>query len=97
MSWDPGSLSKLCPVRTREDSLEGSLFELQRAGIRVSEDVAICGFDGIGWGQMTNPRLTILKQPLELIASTALDIISNPGAERREAILPVEFLGGQTT
>jgi LacI family transcriptional regulator len=73
------------------------LFELQRAGIRVPEDVAICGFDGIGWGQMINPRLTTLKQPLELIASTALDIISNPGAERREAILPVEFLRGQTT
>lgn len=73
------------------------LFELQRAGIRVPEDVAICGFDGIGWGQMINPRLTTLKQPLEFIASTALDIISNPGAERREAILPVEFLRGQTT
>jgi LacI family transcriptional regulator len=46
---------------------------------------------------MINPSLTTLKQPLELIASTALDIISNPGGERREAILPVEFLRGQTT
>jgi LacI family transcriptional regulator len=67
------------------------LFELQRAGIRVPEDVAICGFDGIGWGQMINPRLTTLKQPLELIASTALDIISIR-RRPREAILPVEFL-----
>jgi DNA-binding LacI/PurR family transcriptional regulator len=27
---------------------------------------------------MITPRLTTLKQPLELIASTALDMISNP-------------------
>ena len=40
------------------------LFELQRAGIRVPEDVAICGFDGIGWGQAA-PREAIL--PVEFL------------------------------
>jgi LacI family repressor for deo operon, udp, cdd, tsx, nupC, and nupG len=72
------------------------LFELQRMGIRVPEDIAICGFDGIGWGQMITPRLTTFKQPLDLIASTVLDILSEPGGEHREVVLPVEFLPGQT-
>ncbi|MFE4834613.1 LacI family DNA-binding transcriptional regulator [Arthrobacter sp. NPDC056691] len=72
------------------------LFELQRAGVRVPEDIAICGFDGIGWGQMITPRLTTVRQPLEQIANAVIDLISKPADEHREIVLPVEFVRGQT-
>lgn len=73
------------------------LFELQRAGLRVPEDIAICGFDGIAWGQMITPRLTTVRQPIDLIASAVIDLISKPVDEHHEIVLPVEFVRGQTT
>lgn len=73
------------------------LFELQRAGIRVPEDIAICGFDGIGWGQMITPRLTTVRQPIEQIANAVMDLISIPQGEHQDIVLPVEFMRGQTT
>lgn len=41
----------------------GVMNELTRQGIRVPEDISIMGFDGIDFGQMSNPQLTTIKQP----------------------------------
>jgi DNA-binding LacI/PurR family transcriptional regulator len=72
------------------------LFALQRAGLRVPEDVAICGFDGIAWGQMIAPRLTTVRQPVDAIAETVVEMLSRPSGTRQEVVLPVEFVQGET-
>ena len=41
----------------------GVMNELFQQGIRVPEDMSIIGFDGIDFGQMSNPQLTTIKQP----------------------------------
>lgn len=73
------------------------LFELQRSGLCVPEDVAIAGFDDITWGQTITPRLTTIRQPLELIAERSMDILANPMGGHQEHVLPVEFIRGQTS
>lgn len=58
----------------------GALKALQRRSIRVPEDVAICGFDGIAVTIMTEPELTTVAQPIyemgELAASTLIGKIN---------------------
>lgn len=41
----------------------GALGELQRRGIKVPQDMAIVGFDGLFFGQIVEPRLTTVSQP----------------------------------
>ncbi len=41
----------------------GVMNELTSRGIRMPEDISVIGFDGIDFGQMSNPQLTTIKQP----------------------------------
>ena len=42
----------------------GCIHALNDAGYKIPKDVAVVGFDGFGYENMTNPRLTTIKQPL---------------------------------
>lgn len=42
----------------------GCIHALNDAGYEIPKDVAVVGFDGFGYENMTNPRLTTIKQPL---------------------------------
>lgn len=42
----------------------GALKALNRMGIRVGEQVAVCGFDGIQTTEITAPELTTIAQPI---------------------------------
>jgi len=42
----------------------GAMKALYQQGIRVPEDVAICGFDGISLTEVTQPELTTVAQPI---------------------------------
>lgn len=42
----------------------GAMKALTKMGIKVGEDVAICGFDGIKMTELTNPELTTIVQPI---------------------------------
>lgn len=75
------------------------LAQLLRAGTRVPEDVAICGFDGIVWGQTSIPRLTTIKQPVDRIGREIIALFRDEfdGVHnRRDVVLPVELLVGDT-
>lgn len=50
----------------------GAMRALSDAGLRVPEDVALCGFDGLEMGKYLVPSLTTMEQPVELIAMDSI-------------------------
>ncbi len=42
----------------------GALKALQRMGIKVPDQVSICGFDGVEMTEWTEPELTTVAQPI---------------------------------
>ena len=69
----------LCPD---DLSVIGAILQLQAKGIRVPEDIALVGYDGIAMGQNIVPRLTTYSQDTFRIAREAFllltDAIENP-------------------
>jgi DNA-binding LacI/PurR family transcriptional regulator len=50
----------------------GALQEAAALGLRVPDDISIVGFDGIEAAAWTQPALTTIEQPLDVIAKTAI-------------------------
>lgn len=68
--------------------------------IRVPEDIAVTGFDGILAGQIINPRLTTARQPMEQIGRAAvrksikaLDP-ADPSPVIEEPLVAIPIIGG---
>jgi DNA-binding LacI/PurR family transcriptional regulator len=49
---------------------------LRSAGKRAPEDVAVTGFDGILAGRLSEPTLTTLRQPMETVGRTAVQLMT---------------------
>lgn len=45
-------------------------------GLRIPEDIAITGFDGLRIGQMTSPPLTTVQQPFDYIGKRVVEIVN---------------------
>lgn len=54
---------------------QGALEELNRRKIRVPEDVALVGFDGIESSLYTFPPLTTVRQPMDELGSAGVDML----------------------
>jgi LacI family transcriptional regulator len=72
----------------------------QEKGLRVPEDVAFIGVDGIPPHIVPANRLTTVRAPWKQVARTAVDVLMDriagkPVAE--ETVLPVELIQGDTT
>jgi LacI family transcriptional regulator len=71
----------------------GALQTLERRGIRVPEDVAVVGFDGIPLGRVVRPSLTTVSQPMRRLGEAAVDLLverlGDPEREPRSVVLPV--------
>ncbi len=48
----------------------GAMRAIADSGLRVGDEVAVVGFDGIRLGEYISPRLTTMAQPFALIATT---------------------------
>ncbi|WP_170854258.1 LacI family DNA-binding transcriptional regulator [Microlunatus flavus] len=57
----------------------GLLHGLRAAGVRVPEEVAVGGFDGVEDGAYAAPPLTTAHQPVLAMAEAALDALEQPG------------------
>jgi LacI family transcriptional regulator len=53
----------------------GALEALSARGLRVPEDVSVCGFDDALAARTTVPQLATVRQPLRLMGSKAVDIL----------------------
>lgn len=53
----------------------GALKEIKAIGLRVPHDIAVVGFDNIGFSNMTNPSLTTISQPMYKMGSTAATML----------------------
>ena len=56
-----------------DDAAIGVLQALQRHGCRIPEDVAVVGFDDLGFAQFLNPPLTTVRAPTEAVGRIAAE------------------------
>ncbi|NUS03158.1 MAG: LacI family DNA-binding transcriptional regulator [Nonomuraea sp.] len=67
---------------------------LGRHGIRVPEDIAVTGFDGIIAGRLSRPTLTTVRQPFASMGRLAVRILTDPGAHPKSYVLPTRLVIG---
>lgn len=71
----------------------GAYDVLERRGVRVPDDVAVVGFDGIPLGRVVRPALTTVTQPMRGLGEAAVDLLvdrlADPQREPRSVLLPV--------
>lgn len=68
-------------------------------GIKIPEELSIIGFDGIRSYEVLKPRLSTIRQPVELIGKSLVDLLIKRinGNLVKPIIHPVEFSKGETT
>lgn len=79
----------------------GALAEAKNFKIRIPQDLAITGFDGIGMTAFTDPPLTTVRQPLFEMGFTAAELLFNkikdPKQLPESKIFQVEFIERKST
>ncbi|MFD4751194.1 LacI family DNA-binding transcriptional regulator [Streptomyces sp. NPDC058426] len=73
----------------------GALHTLEEAGVRVPEDVAVTGFDGIPLSRVVRPPLTTVRQPMRRMGEEAAELLIQRVTEPQRTppvsrVLPVE-------
>jgi LacI family transcriptional regulator len=53
----------------------GLLRALQKSGMRVPQDMAVVGYDDLDFGDVLQPRMTVIAQPISEIATKAVDFL----------------------
>ncbi len=71
----------------------GVVATLTDRGVSVPHDVAVTGFDDVGFAQLSSPTLTTVRQPLDELAERAsalleARIVGEPGPTREEVLPP---------
>lgn len=83
-------------VCANDQTALGVIEALTAAGIKVPDDIAVTGFDGIDAGRFMQPGLTTVRQPMDLLGRIAVQLLSEQMAETRPAcehrFLPVQVL-----
>jgi len=78
-----------------DDAAIGALKALQQHGLRVPEDVAVIGFDDLGFAPFLNPPLTTVRAPTETVGRIAAErlfgLLENQPSED-VVILPTEII-----
>lgn len=62
-------------VAANDDMALGALEALQARGVRVPDDVAVVGFDGVGETGLVTPPLTTVRQPLYKQGQQATEMV----------------------
>jgi DNA-binding LacI/PurR family transcriptional regulator len=74
----------------------GALRALRRLGRRVPDDVAVIGFDDSALAQLTDPRLSTVRQPVDAMAQRMIQEllarIADPGREPAHSILETQLV-----
>ena len=82
-------------VCANDQTAIGVMTALQDTGLRVPEDVAITGFDGVQFGEHLRPSLTTVVQPMRVLGDTAVSLLkermADPALPSRAVELPVRL------
>ncbi|MFE4793649.1 LacI family DNA-binding transcriptional regulator [Streptomyces sp. NPDC056708] len=74
----------------------GALRALERRGVRVPEDIAVTGFDGIPLSRIVRPPLTTVRQPIRQLGEQAVELLvqrlGDSGREPVSLMLPVSVI-----
>ncbi|MFI5745050.1 LacI family DNA-binding transcriptional regulator [Streptomyces sp. NPDC051644] len=74
----------------------GALRALERRGVRVPEDIAVTGFDGIPLSRIVRPPLTTVRQPIRQLGEQAVELLvqrlGNSGRDPVSLMLPVSLI-----
>jgi LacI family transcriptional regulator len=54
---------------------ERLLLALRDADLRAPDDIAVLGFDDVGWAQLVSPSLTVVRQPAYTIGRMAAEML----------------------
>ena len=77
----------------------GAIRAIQDHGLRVPQDIAVAGYDGIALGRYTVPRLTTIRQNTTVLAERAADILLRcieENAPARHETVPFELVEGES-
>ncbi|PLR73636.1 LacI family DNA-binding transcriptional regulator [Bacillus sp. UMB0728] len=79
----------------------GALKTLKQLGKKVPEDIAVIGFDGIKLGEMVEPELSTIEQPIFSIGTVAaarlVGMIENNGEYESQTVLDVRLVIREST
>lgn len=93
VQWDDLPDAVVC---ANDQMAIGVLQALARAGVRVPGDLAVTGFDDIYPGNLSDPPLTTVHQPMRLLGERAcarlLDRIADGGLPPRVELLPTDLV-----
>ena len=74
----------------------GTLQALREVGLRVPDDVSVCGFDDLLAGDLLDPPLTAIDQPTYDLAQRAIELlvrrITTPDAPVESVVLDTTLL-----
>jgi DNA-binding LacI/PurR family transcriptional regulator len=80
-----------------DDAALDALAECTRLGLRVPEDIAIVGFNGIEPTHAPIRRLTTIRAPWRELAERAIRMLSTGESPPEEVVFPVTLIEGDTT
>ena len=79
----------------------GALRAIREAGLRVPQDIAVIGFDGVPFSAVSNPPLSTISQPIGMLGEeatrTLIYLLENDVPQALYKILPVELVVREST
>lgn len=79
-----------------DDAAIGVLRALQQHGMRVPEEIAVVGFDDLGFAPFLNPPLTTVRAPTETVGRMAAErlfgLLENQPLNETMVILPTDII-----
>jgi LacI family transcriptional regulator len=81
-----------------DDMAAGVMSAAMQAGLRLPDDLSVCGFDDSWISMAVHPPLTTIRQPIEEMARTGVDLLlqAKPG-EMVTQELPFDFVEREST
>jgi LacI family transcriptional regulator len=74
----------------------GALLAIRELGLRCPEDIALIGFDDHPWAAVSNPPLTVIRQPSRCVGQAAakmlIDIINGQELSETSIVLDCELI-----
>ncbi|WP_326929571.1 LacI family DNA-binding transcriptional regulator [Bacillus sp. m3-13] len=89
-------------IFTGSDQVAGGIIlEAKDHGLTIPDDLAVIGFDDQPIAEIVNPKLTTIRQPVDLMGEQSINImiqmLENPEMEIRNYELPIELVVRQST